>query len=135
MLKLVIDEIAVQLATITGMNVYKSPVLRRPAKYPCCIISDEPAVKMTEYRPTVPTVVYHIYIHTLVTQRKDQLAYEELEKYISGDSVSSIKEVMQLVTIAGLSDVLVSTTGPRRKYPDLGRNVWGFTNEVLVLQT
>ena len=92
-LKLIIDEMAVQLDTVDNLRVYKYPA-DSVQQLPAAIIRDNQATNQTaiaEYRSTSPVSVYNLEVLVLVGLADEQEAYEDLEKYISGDSASSVK--------------------------------------------
>ena len=126
-LKLIIDEIATQLDTVGGLRIYKYPV-DSVQEFPAAIIRDNQATNQTvvaDYRSTSPTGVYNLEVLVLVDQADEQEAYEELEKYISEDSGSSVKVLMSNASVAGVQSMECTKAEPRRRYNFSGASLWG----------
>ena len=97
-------------------------------EFPAAIIRDNQATNQTtvaEYRSTSPEGVYHLEVLILVDLADEQEAYEELEKYISADSVSSIKMLMDNSVLSGVQAVECTKAEPRRRYDLGGASLWG----------
>ena len=126
-LKRIIDEMAVQLDTVDDLRVYKYPV-DSVQEFPAALIRDNHATNQTvaaEYRSTSPEAVYHLEVLVLVDQADEQEAYEELEKYISADSPSSIKTLMDNTVVSGVQAAECIKAEPRRRYKFGGASLWG----------
>ena len=131
------DEMAVQLDTVDGLRVYKYPA-GSVQEVPAAIIRDDQASNQSsvgEYRATIPVAVYHLEVLILVDLADDQEAYEELEKYISGDSASSVKTLMDAVVVAGYQSVQCIRAGPRRRHNIGGASYWGCSFSVQAVVT
>ena len=118
---------AVQLDTVDGLRVYKYPV-ESVQEFPAAIIRDIRAATQTalgEYRSTSPVAVYHLEVIVLVDLADDQEAYEELEKYASSDSASSVKTLMDAVVVTGYKTVQCIRAGPRPRHDIGGASYWG----------
>ena len=127
LLKLIIDEMATQLDTVDGLRVYKYPP-DSIQEFPAAIIRDTQATNQTavaEYRSTTPQAVYHLEVLILVDLSDEQEAYEELEKYISADSPSSVKAIMDNTTVNGVQAAEAVKGEPRRRYNLGGASLWG----------
>ena len=127
LIKSIIDEMATQLDTVDGLRVYKYPP-DSVQEFPAAIIRDNQATNQTvvaEYRATTPLVVYHLEVLILVDLADEQEAYEELEKYISRDSPSSVKANMDNTTVNGVQAVECIKAEPRRRYNLGGASLWG----------
>ena len=125
LLKSIIDEIAIELDTVDNLRVYKYPT-DSVQEFPAVIIRDNRATNQTvvaEYRSGSPTAVYHLEV--LVDLADEQEAYEELEKYVSADSPSSVKTLMDNTVIGGVQAVECTRTEPRRRYDFGGASLWG----------
>ena len=110
-----------------GLRVFKYPV-DSVQEFPAAIIRDNQATNQTtvaEYRSTSPEGVYHLEVLILVDLADEQEAYEELEKYISADSVSSIKMLMDNSVLSGVQAVECTKAEPRRRYDLGGASLWG----------
>ena len=128
-LKEIIDDIATQLDTVDGLRVYKYPP-DSVQEFPAAVIRDNLASSQTalaDYRSTTPETVYHLEVLVLVDLADEQEAYEELEKYISADSSSSVKSLMESVGTAGVQLVECTRAAPRRRYEFGGASLWGCT--------
>ena len=126
-LKSIIDEIATQLDTVDNLRVYKFPS-EGIQEFPAAVVRDIQASSQTllgEYRSTSPGAVYHLEVLVLVDLDDEQEAYEELEKYISADSASSVKALMDSASVAGVQAIECVRAGPRRRYQLPGANLWG----------
>ena len=108
-LKRIIDEMAVQLDTVDNLRVYKA--------------TNQTAV--AEYRSTSPEGVYNLEVLVLVDQADEQEAFEELEKYISADSPSSVKTLMDNTVVSGVQAAECIKAEPRRRYRIGGASLWG----------
>ena len=118
---------AVQLDTVDGLRVYKYPV-SSVQEFPAAIIRDIQALNQTalgEYRASSPVAVYHLEVIILVDLADDQEAYEELGKYVSGDSASSVKTLMDAVVVTGYKTIQCIRAGPRRRHDIGGASYWG----------
>ena len=127
LLKSIIDEMAVQLDTVDALRVYKYPP-DSIQEFPAAVIRDNQATNQTvvaEYRSTNPIVVYHLEVLILVDLADEQQAHEELEKYISEDSPSSVKALMGNTIVNGVQAVECIKAEPRRRYPLGGASLWG----------
>ena len=127
MLKQIIDEIATELDTVDGLRVYKYPA-EAVQEFPAAIIRDNQASNQTtlaEYRGTTPTVVYHLEVLILVDQADEQEACEELEKYISADSPSSVKAIMDTASVTGVQTMECAKAEPRTRHTLGGLTLWG----------
>ena len=127
MLKLIIDEMAQELDKVDGLRVYKYPT-DSVQEFPAAIIRDNQATNQTvagEYRGSAPQSVYHLEVLVLVDLADEQEAYEELEKYLSADSPSSIKAIMDNTTVTGVQAVECIKAEPRRRYNFGGAPLWG----------
>lgn len=80
---------------------------------------------MAEYRTTSPEAVYHLEVLILVDPADEQEAYEELEKYISEDSPSSVKALMNNAIVAGVQAIECIKAEPRHRYTLGGASLWG----------
>ena len=128
---------AVELDTVDGLRVYKYPV-SSVQEVPAAIIRDDQASNQTsvgEYRATSPVAVYHLEVLILVGLADDQEAYEELEKYISGDSASSVKILMDAVVVTGYQTIQCIRAGPRRHHNIGGVSYWGCSFSVQAIVT
>ena len=126
LLKDTIDEIATKLDTVDNLRVYKYPV-DSVQEFPAAIIRDSRATNQTavaEYRSGSPGAVYHLEVLVLVDLADEQEAYEELEKYISADSPSSVKLLMEFTVQGGVA-VECTRAEPRRRYDFGGASLWG----------
>ena len=126
-LKQIIDAMATELDTVDGLRVYKYPV-DSVQEFVAAIIRDNQATNQTavaEYRSTSPFVVYNVEVLILVDLADEQEAYEELEKYVSSDSPSSIKTLMDNVSVVGVQDILCTRAEPRRRNSLGGASLWG----------
>ena len=126
-LKSIIDEVATQLDTVDDLRVYKYPP-DSVQEFPAGIIRDNQATNQTvvgEYRTTSPEAVYHLEVLILVDLADEQEAYEELEKYISEDSPSSVKALMNNAVVAGVQSIECTKAEPRRRYNFGGASLWG----------
>ena len=126
-LKVIIDEIATQLDTVDDLRVYKYPV-DSVQEFPAAIIRDNQATNQTavaEYRSTSPVVVYNLEVLVLVDHADEQEAYEELEKYVSKDSPSSVYVLMNNAAVAGVQAIECTRAEPRRRYSLGGASLWG----------
>ena len=120
---------AVELDTVDGLRVHKYPPTA-VNEFPAAIIRDSHATNQTaagEYRSTSPVAVYHLEVLIIMDLADEQEAYEELEKYISSDSPSSVKTLMDGVTVTGYTTVECSRAEPRRLHQVGGGSHWGFT--------
>ena len=136
-LKLIIDEMAAQLDTVDNLRVYKYPA-DSVQELPAAIIRDNQATNQTavaEYRSTSPVSVYNLEVLVLVGLADEQEAYEDLEKYISGDSASSVKTLMSNVIVEGIQAVECVKSEPRRRYSFGGASLWGCSFWVRSLAT
>ena len=127
LLRLIINEMATQLDTIDDLRVYKYPP-DSVQEFPAAIIRDSQATNQTavaEYRSTTPAAVYHLEVLVLVDLAGEQEAYEELEKYISADSPSSVKAIMDATIVNGVQAAECIKTEPRRRYNFGGASLWG----------
>ena len=75
--------------------------------------------------PPHQKTIYHLEVLILVDLADEQEAYEELEKYISADSSSSVKSLMEAVGTAGVQVVECSRAESRRRYDFGGASIWG----------
>ena len=126
-LKSIIDEMATQLDTIDNLRVYKYPTVS-VQEFPAAVIRDRGTSNHTvlaEYRGTSPDVVYHLEVLILVDLADEQEAYEELEKYTSADSGSSVKAIMDNVVLAGVQAVECIRAEPRSPLDYGGASLWG----------
>ncbi len=126
-LKAIIDEIATQLDTVDNLRVYKYPA-DSVQEFPAAIIQDNRATNQTvvaEYRATSPQAVYHLEVVVLVHLADEQAAYEEMEKYTSADSPSSVKALMNNAIVAGVQIIECTKAEPRRRYNLGGASLWG----------
>ena len=126
LLKSIVDEIATQLDTIDGLRVYKYPV-EAVQEFPAAIVRDDQTStqsSLAEYRSTTPEVVYHLEVLVLVDQADDKEAYEELEKYISADSASSVKAIVDGASVTGVQSMECVKAGSRRRLVFGGRSLW-----------
>ena len=126
-LKRIIDAMVVELDTVDDLRVYKYPV-DSVQEFPAAIIRDNRATNQTaaaEYRSTSPEGVYHLEVLVLVDQADEQEAYEELEKYISADSPSSVKTLMDNTVVSGVQAAECIKAEPRRRYEFGGTHLWG----------
>lgn len=97
-------------------------------EFPAAIIRDNSGSNQTalaDYRSTTPKTIYHLEVLILVDLADEQEAYEELEKYISADSSSSVKSLMEAVGTAGVQVVECSRAESRRRYDFGGASIWG----------
>ena len=78
-----------------------------------------------EYRATDPQSVYNLEVLILVDLSDDAEAYEELEKYVSANSPSSVKSLMRRVILEGLPAAECVKAEPRRKHNIGGAELWG----------
>ena len=118
---------AVQLDTVDGLRVYKYPV-DSVQEFPAAIIRDNQATNqstLAEYRDTSPSGVYYLEVLVLVDLSDEREAYEELEKYISAGSVSSVKTLMDNTVLSGVQAVECTKAEPRRRYTLGGASLWG----------
>ena len=125
--KRIIDGMAVQLDTVDGLRVYKYPA-DSIQEFPAAIIRDNQASNQTaaaEYRSTSPDGVYHLEVLVLVNMADEQEAYEELEKYISADSPSSVKTLMDNTVVSGVRATECIKAEPRRRHRIGGSDLWG----------
>ena len=126
-LKEIIDDIATQLDAVDDLRVYKYPT-DSVQEYPAAIIRDNHSSNQTslaEYRSTTPETVYHLEVLILVALADESEAYDELEKYVSADSPSSVKSLMENVTTTGVQTVECTRAEPRRRYSFGGASLWG----------
>ena len=126
-LKEIIDDIATQLDAVDDLRVYKYPA-DSVQEYPAAIIRDNHSSNQTslaEYRSTTPETVYHLEVLILVALADESEAYDELEKYVSADSPSSVKSLMENVTTTGVQTVECTRAEPRRRYSFGGASLWG----------
>ena len=126
-LKQIIDEMAVQLDTVDNLRVYKYPT-DSVQEFPAAIIRDNQATNQTvvaEYRSGTPQAVYHLEVVILVGLADEQEAYEELEKYISADSPSSVKTLMDNTVVSGVQAAECIRAEPRRRFTVGGASLWG----------
>ena len=126
-IKRIIDGMAVQLNTVRGLRVYKYPP-DSIQELPAAIIRDNSATNqsaMAEYRSTSPRGVYHLEVLVLVNMADEQEAYEELEKYISPDSPSSIKVLMEDTVVPGVRSTECVKAEPRRRHRIGRSDLWG----------
>ena len=127
LLKNIIDSMAGHLASVDYMRVYKYPT-DSIQEFPAAVIRDNQAASETvvaEYRSTSPTATYHLEVVILVGLSDEQEAYEELEKYISADSPSSIKSLVARMRVSRVQRVECIRAGPRRRYNFGGASLWG----------
>ena len=126
-LKDIIDNIATELDTVDGLRVYKYPA-DSVQEFPAAIIRDNRATNQTavsEFRSTSPKAVYNLEVLVLVDLADEQEAYQELEKYISHDSASSVKALTDNITINGVQSIECIRAEPRHRYPMGGASLWG----------
>ncbi len=123
----IVDAMARQLSTVKGLRVYKYP----PAsvhEFPAAIIRDTIATNQTtlaEYRSTLPRGVYHLEVLVVVHTSDEEEAYQELEKYISANSPSSIKYLMENTVVFGVQHTECIRAEPRQKHRIGGVDLWG----------
>ena len=125
--KRIVDGMAARLETVEGLRVYRYPA-ESVQEFPAAVIRDNrdpdrPA--MAEYRSAPPSEVYHLEVLVLVQMGDDQEAYDELEKYISADSPSSVRALMAGLTVQGVQATECTGAEPRRKYRIGGADLWG----------
>jgi hypothetical protein len=128
-LKSIIDAMASQLDTVDDLRVYKYPP-DSIQEFPAAIIRDNHATNQTtlaDYRSTSPVALYNLEVLILVAKADEQEAWEELEKYVSADSVSSIKTLMANVVVAGVQTVECIRAEPRRRHSIGEASFWGCT--------
>ena len=126
-LKSIIDQMATQLDTIDNLRVYKYPTVS-VQEFPAAVIRDSGPPShsiLAEYRGTSPDAVYHLEVLILVDLTDEQEAYEELEKYTSANSGSSIKAIMDSVVLAGVQAVECIKAEPRSRLDFGGASLWG----------
>ena len=128
LLKSIIDTLNDKLDEVDGLRVYKYPT-RNIQEFPAAIIRDAQATthaSLAEYSSTAPSAVYHLEVVILVDMADEQEAYEELEKYVSEDSYSSIKRLLDgAVNPAGVQSIDCERAESRRLL-DLGDGSrWG----------
>ena len=89
---------------------------------------------LSEYRAASPVHVYRLQITVLVAFADEQEAYEELGKYASADSVSSIKTLVGNASVAGIQSIECTRSGPRQPIKLGSATLWGchFWVEALV---
>ncbi len=127
LLKSIIDSMAGHLASVDNMRVYKYPT-DSIHQFPAAVIRDNQAASETvvaEYRPTNPRTTYHLEVVILVGLSDEREAYEELEKYISADSPSSVKTLVDKMNVYRVRRVECIRAGPRRRYNFGGASLWG----------
>ena len=96
------------------------------AVHPCpSVDSGLNQTALGEYRASSPVAVYHLEVIILVDLADDQEAYEELGKYVSGDSASSVKTLMDAVVVTGYKTIQCIRAGPRRRHDIGGASYWG----------
>lgn len=123
-LKSIVDEIADRLDTVDGLRVYRYPA-DSVQEFPAAIIRDDNRATLAEYRSTTPEAVYHLEVLVLVGLAEEQEAYEELEKYVSGDSASSVKALIDGASVNGVQSLECVRAEPRRRYAIGGASLWG----------
>ena len=127
LLKQIIDDMATELDTVDDLRVYKYPA-DSIHEFPAAIIWDNQASNqsaLADYRSTSPKTVYHLEVLVLVDLADEQEAYEELEKYISADSVSSVKKLMDNTPPTPIQSRECIRAEPRRRYNMGGASLWG----------
>ena len=132
-LKTLIDNLATQLETIDNLVVYKYPE-SYPRRFPCAIIQDS-LTRSHMFNPSSPEAVYFIQVTIFVKQRKDADAFAELEKYISNDSPSSMKSILNNVIVAGITNVELQYTRRREPYSVHNARLWGCEFTIKALHT
>ena len=107
---------ATQLDTVDDLRVYKYPA-DGVQEFPAAIIRDAQATNQTAMAEYIGTneAVHHLEVLVLVDLADEQEAYEELEKYISADSPSSVKTLMDNTVVTGVQAVEATRAGPRRR--------------------
>ena len=127
LLKSIIDEIATQLDDVDNLRIYKySPDSIQ--EFPAALIRDNQASNQSsvaEFRTTTPKVVYNLEVVVVVNLADEQEAYEELEKYISSDSPSSVKALVDLASVAGVQSIQCIRAEPRRRFTVNNASLWG----------
>ena len=137
----IIDAIAVQLGTVDGLRVYKHPP-DNIQEFPAAVVRDLQTSNHSaaaEYRATDPQSVYNLEVLILVDMSDDAEAYEELEKYVSANSPSSVKSFMRRVILEGLPAAECVRAEPRRRHQHrwlraVGMLILGAVPCLLVLQ-
>jgi len=128
-LKEVIDALATELDKIEGLRVYKYPA-ENISEFPAAIIRDQGSTDQSaasEFRATIPEVIYNVEVLILVNLGDEQEAFEELEKYISSDSSSSIFALMTVIAVSGVQSIHLIRATPRRPMVYNQQHVWGCT--------
>ena len=128
-LKDVIDALALELDKIEGLRVYKYPA-ENISEFPAAIIRDQGSTDQSaasEFRATTPTVIYNVEVLILVNLGDEQEAFEELEKYISANSSSSIFALMTVITVSGVQSIQLIRATPRLRMVYNQQHVWGCT--------
>ncbi len=126
-LKAIIDEMAAQLGRVDGLRVYKYPP-DSIQQFPAAVIRDLQSSNHSaaaEYRATNPQSVYNLEVLILVDLSDEREAYEELEKYLSANSPSSVKVLMRRVILEGLPAAECVKAEPRRRHKIGGAELWG----------
>ena len=128
LLKSIIDNIADKLDEVDNLRVYRYPT-RNIQEFPAAIIRDAQATthaSLAEYRATAPNAAYHLEVAVLVDMADEQEAYEELEKYVSEDSSSSIKKLLDgMVMPAGVQSIACERAEGRRLLDFGDGSRWG----------
>ena len=119
-LKVLIDEIATNLDAIDGLRVYKYPE-PNVTEFPAAIIQDALASSQAaaaRYRQGQdPEAVYYLEVIILVDHTDVQQAFQELEKYMSANSSSSIFHLMENgFFTAPIRNVFCTRAESRRQY-------------------
>ena len=124
---------AVQLDTVDDLRVFKFPT-DIPNESPTTIIQDVRPVGIAEYLGSTQAV-HFLEVLILADLTDSQEAYEELEKYVSADSGSSVKALMDLVSVSGVQSVECTKAGPRKRHEIGGRTYWGCTFSIRAIMT
>ena len=127
---------AVQLDTVDNLRVYKFPT-DIPNEFPAAIIQDIRSggqSAMADYLGSTQAV-HFLEVLILVDLTDSQEAYEEMGKYVSADSGSSVRALMDLVSVAGVQSVECTRAGPRKRHETGGRTYWGCTFAIRAIVT